>query len=112
MLEFTISALVIPSIYWLILAVDLADGVDIMVLFINQDIRGVLPIVLSRVLSEINSEPLQIWGTIISFIVSHFVWSCIPAFVFHRGFRKPINSSFKEFKPSCGVSDFSIYRGH
>lgn len=46
MLEFTISALVIPSIYWSILAVDLADGVDIMVLFINQDIHGVLLIVL------------------------------------------------------------------
>ena len=45
MLEFTISALVIPSIYWSILAVDLADGVDIMVLFINQDIHGVLLIV-------------------------------------------------------------------
>ena len=45
MLEFTISALVIPSIYWSILAVDLADGADIMGLFINQDIHGVLLIV-------------------------------------------------------------------
>ena len=45
MLEFTISALVIPLTYWSIPAVDLADGADIMVLFINQDIHGVLLIV-------------------------------------------------------------------
>ena len=102
MLEFTISALVIPSTYWSTQAVDLADGADIMVLFINQDIHGVLLIVYKSYImshnlwhiSKINSKPLQIWGTIVSFIVYHFVWSCIPALVFHRGFWEPINPSF------------------
>ena len=52
MLVFTISAQEIRSTYWSILAVALADGVDTMVLFINQDIHGVL-LIAFKVLNQV-----------------------------------------------------------